>query len=110
MLDRIEEYGKIKNMTNLDLIHDLYTQLVTNVLQIDTLVENIEKLEGENADLDQLEKLYENEFMLYMNNVGLHEDLMNALDREERTDDNEFELARIKKVAGNLLRVEVVAL
>jgi hypothetical protein len=108
MLDRISEYGRIQNMTNMDKIHDLYTQLTTNCYEIDALLENIDKLEKDQTNLEQLERLYENEFMLYMNNVSIHEDLMSAIDAEPRTIDNEFELARIKKIAENLLKVEVV--
>ena len=103
MLDRIKEYGKIKTMNNMDKIHDLYTQLTTNCLQIDALTENIAKLEKEGVDIDQLERLYENEFLLYMANVGIHEDLIKALDAEERTMENELELARIRRTADNLL-------
>ncbi len=110
MLDRINEYGKIKNMNTIDKINDLYTELVTNCLEIDNVLKNIEKYEQSNEESVDIEKLYENEFLLYMNNISIYEDLINYIEKEPRTSENEFELARIKREANKLLKVEVIVL
>lgn len=107
MIDNIEEYGKIEN-TNMDKIQSLFTELVANNLEIENIIKNIEKLEEENSS--DLEKLYENEFILYMLNISIYEDLMKYINEEPKTSENEFELARIKREANKLLKVEVITL
>lgn len=102
------DFAEVKPTTSMDRIQDLYTQLITNILEVDNITMNIEKMEADEVEI--LEDLYRNEFMLYMQHIGIYEDLLNCIDNEPRTSDNEFELARIKKEASKLLRVQVVEL
>lgn len=88
----------------MDKIQDLYTQLTINIIQLDNIDSAIEN----EQDPNQLEMLFENEFMLYMENVGIYEDIMLLIDQEQRTINNEFELARIKKSVQDMIRVEII--
>lgn len=104
-------------MTSMERIQDLYTQLLINIAELDNLDKSLSELEEEihNPDRsdelsDQLESLFENEFILYMNNIGIYEDLMLCIEREPVTDANNFELRRIKKAAAGMLRVEIIEL
>lgn len=107
-MDRLDEYGKIKTMSTMEKIRELYTQLINNVETIDQINNNIVKLEIDLQDIDQLELLYEREFMLLMNNISIYEDLINLIDNEKKTSENEFELARIRRDAMKHRKVEVV--
>lgn len=89
----------------MDTIHNLYTALIANVLEIDNLTKNIE---NPDIPIEQKEILYANEFKLYMDNIGIYEDLVNELKKVEKTVDNELELARIRKGIEKLLKVEIL--
>lgn len=109
MIDNINEFAKIEN-DSMGEVKNLYSELFENVFHIEALLENIDKLEKGSSDPDQLEELYRKEFMLYMRNVGIYEDLLKCIDRIEPTLENEFELAKIKRDADSLLKVEVIEL
>jgi hypothetical protein len=97
--------------SGMERIYDLQTQLVANVFEIEALTERLDKLVTENPDdIDTLEDLFGKEFMLYMNNIGIYEDLMMNIEQEPRTVDNELILARIARDAHTLNRVEVIEL
>lgn len=107
-MDNIDEFGtKVETITPLDKAKDLYNNLVQNIENIDKISSSISKAEAE-SDMESLEQLYQNEFMLYMDNVGIFEDLINNLDMVEKTDENEFELARLRKGAIKMCRVSIV--
>lgn len=91
----------------MDLIHNLYTALIANTLELDNLAKNIE---DPSLSFEDREVLYSNEFRLYMDNIGLYEDLQIELSLIEKTIDNELELARIRKGIEQLRRVEVFIL
>lgn len=97
----------INEQTSMEKIQDLYTQLLANAMEIDMLSDNIDRLEQE-KDLDALENLFRTEFLLYMEHIGIYEDLSRYIDNEPRTAENEFELARIRRDKDNLLRITVV--
>lgn len=105
-MDFLNEVADVKS-TSMDKIYDLHTQLLANCMEIDKITGNIEKYEAE-SDLNQLESLYRNEFVLYMDHIGLYEDLIKYIEKEPRTFDNKFELAKIKREAQKMLRVTVV--
>ena len=97
-------------ITNMDRVYDLQTKLMVNVKEIDNIEHAISTKEIQTpTDLDSLEILYKNAFMLYMNNVGIYDDLLLAIDREPKHQFNEFELAKIKRQAEDLCLVEVIA-
>ena len=103
-----DNFAKPKE-TTLHRIQCLFDDLVVNAEQIEVILDNIEEAEKtENIVVDNLEDLYRNEFMLYMDNVSIYEDLMNLINLEPRTIENEFELARMKKEAAKLLKVGIV--
>ena len=102
----VENYSAPMNKIN-----DLHTQLLANIIEIDALTEAIEKNENDlSIDPDELEKLYRREFYLYMDHIGIYDDLIQYLDNEPKTTANEFELARIRRDAQKMLRVTVVEL
>lgn len=91
----------------MDKIHNLYSEFIANVMQIDKLIETIKTLE-EASDLDGLETMYENEFRAYMEHISIYDDLINAIEAEPETFDNKFELRRIKTELAKMLRVGVI--
>lgn len=107
-MDNTEDYAtNIVNISTLDQAKDLYVQLAENVDSMDKLANSINEAEFDNA-VENLEQLYANEFMLYMDHTGIFDDLMNKLDEVERTADNELELARIRRDAHKLFRGLIV--
>lgn len=107
-MDNTEDYStKINNISELEQAKDLYVQFAENVDSMDKLSTSIAEAEVEN-DLETLEQLYHNEFMLYMDHTGIFEDLLNKLDTVEKTTDNEFELARIRRDAIKMFRGLIV--
>lgn len=108
-MDRLNEYATIQGeRRNMDHINDLYKDLLENALSLDVITRNIKEIEAAGADPDTLEDMYKNEFMLYMNNVSIYDDLVNKVDATEKTPDNQFALAKLKREAASLLRVGVV--
>jgi hypothetical protein len=108
-MNNIDEYATVlKNYGSMEKVKDLYDQLNINYEQIHELIERIDK--ADNSDPEYLEHLYKTEFMLLMDNVGLYEDLKINIDQVERNQDNEFELARIKRDAEKMIIVEVIEL
>lgn len=107
----ILDFATERNGSSLEKIHDLHTQLAINVLDIDTITDNIIKITLVTPDdFDTLEDLYHKEFMLYMDNASICEDLFKYLEAEPRTSENEFELARIQRDAEHMDLVEYVDL
>lgn len=107
----ILEFAAERTGSSMEKIYDLQTQLLANIVEIDALLENLERLTLINPDdFDVLEDLFQKEFYLYMNNIGIYEDLIKYVEAEPRTPDNELELARIARDAHKMCRVEVVEL
>lgn len=96
-----------KTYTSLEKVQELYNDLVHNNEKLDNICKHINEAEFK-EDIESLEDLYQNEFMLYIDNVSIFDDLMNRLDDIEKNQDNEFELARIRKAAHKMLRVRIV--
>lgn len=95
----------------MEKIHDLQTQLIVNILELEAITENLERITLITPDdFDTLEDLYYKEFTLYVNNIGIYEDLIKYVEAEPRTSDNELELARIARDAHKMCRVEVLEL
>lgn len=95
--------------SGMDKIYNLQTKLMVNVKEIDNIEHMISTKEIQTPDdMDGLELLYKNAFMLYMNNIGCYEDLMLLIDREPKTQWNEFELKKIQRQAEDLCLVEVI--
>lgn len=95
----------------MEKIYNLQTQLLVNITTIDALNEKIERMVLVTPqDIENLEDLYEKEFLLHMTHSGIYEDLLNYLDAEPRTEENELELARIEKSAFDMCRVESISL
>lgn len=110
-MELLEEFAVERNGNNLEKIHDLQIELITNVIDLEAITENIQALILKDSEnFDDLEDLYFKEFKLYMNNISIYEDLMSYIEKEPITSDNEFELAKIKRDADNMLRVEVIDL
>ena len=111
MFNSLFKFSKKKESSEMERIRDLYLDLMNNSAQIDVLTDNIAKLEAEpELNVDQLEKLYANEFMLHMNNVGIYQDLVTSIEKEPKTLTNQFELKRMEKEAQKMLRVEIIEL
>lgn len=105
------EYTEEPNDSSISKIYDLQTKLAVNCLEIEAIADNIQTIELKTPeDFDVLEDLYYKEFVLYMNNIGLYEDLMSYIENEPKTMDNELILARIHKDAQKHLKVEVLQL
>lgn len=102
------KFAQKKDYTDMERIQELYTQFVANSLQLDAIVENLSKLETDGASFEDLEQLYQNEFMLYMRHVAIYDDILLNIQRTPRTNENEFELAKIKKDSKAMLRVAIV--
>lgn len=103
-------FAKKKDDNQMDRINTLYNELIANSMQLDALVENILKLEKEQESFEALESLYQNEFLLFMKNVSIYDDLLLEINRADKTIENEFILAKIKKDAETYLRVEIMEL
>lgn len=106
----LDKYAKMKDYTNMERVQELYKQLQENSIEVDTIIENLDRLEKEHTDFNLLEDLYRNEFGLYMRNISIYEDLILNIERIEVTMENEFQLAKIKKDAQDLVRVDVLEL
>ena len=107
-MDNINEFStKHENLPPLEYAKELHDKLSENLDSIDRVTKSIGEAEHSN-NLDELEQLYQNEFMLYMDNISIFEDLINMLDKVERTSENEFELARLRKAAIKMCRVTIV--
>lgn len=107
----ISDYATKRTGSNIEKIYDLQTQLTINVIEIEALIENLEKITLQTPDdFDTLEEMFEKEFLLYMKNIGIYEDLINYINKEPKTPENELELARIARDAHKLSRVEVLEL
>lgn len=107
----IADYATEQTGGSMEKIHDLQTQLIVNVIEIDALCENLEKLTLQTPeDVDTLEDLFEKEFLLYMKNISIFEDLIYYLEAEPITSDNEMELARIYRDAYKMNRVGTIDL
>lgn len=104
----MDEFMTPIDNSSMSHIHDLLTRLLVNNAQIENITVNIKKMEADVTNANDLETLYKNEFFLFMENIGLYEDLIIYIDKEPKTIDNELELARIKKTADNLVLVEVM--
>lgn len=109
MEDSIDAFAEVVNSYSaIERVRDLYDQLQVNVAELDMVIENIEKTKESNEHPNVLEHLYGNEFRLLMDNFGIYEDLKTYLDKVEKTPENEFELARIRRDLSKLVTVEVI--
>lgn len=93
--------------TELKRAHNLLTMLVANTMEIENLQKNLQRPD---LSVEDFEALCSNEFKLYMENIHIYDDLVNSLEKVEKTIDNEFEIAKMKRDAENLRRVEIVEL
>lgn len=86
---------------------EIMEKLKQNVSEIDSAEDTLGNLLSAPIDsdeqADQLEELYKKIFTLAMDNSGLYEDLMEALESEE-----DFTRRRLSDEASKLLRVEIV--
>jgi hypothetical protein len=108
-MNDIDEYATVlKDYGPMEKVKHLYDQLNVNYEQIHELIDRIDK--ADNSDPEYLEHLYKTEFMLLMDNVGLYEDLQINIDQVDRNQDNEFELAKIKRDSEKMIIVKVIEL
>lgn len=107
-MDDIDNWATEKSKaTNMERVIELHTDLSNNISLIDNVNKNIAEAEASN-DIETMEDLYQKEFMLYMDNIGIFDDLIQLLDTVDKTPENEFELARIRRSAIKMCRVEIV--
>lgn len=105
----MEDFCELKINTSMDHIYDLHTQFIVNVIEIDKIIENINKIETSTSiDPDELELLYHNEFFLYMKHIDIYDDLILNINREPKTDLNVFELKKLQRDADKMLRVDII--
>ena len=85
----------------------LLKNLKENVIRIDSVLDRIDNLKNKSRytddDINEMEALYRNEFMLYMDNSSIYDDLMEEIEAEDP-----FTRRRIAQEADKLLRVEQV--
>ena len=85
----------------------LLQSLRDNVTRIEATVESIETLKKKQLlteeDVKTIESLYRAEFLLYLDNSSIYDDLIHAI-----RDESEFTKRRIGKEAKQLLKSEII--